>query len=211
MKGVRLGSFSYLGPERHMHVFEGVLGPLPSFHPAKLKQFYASFYFDIKAGKTLQTQNPTVRPHGVAPAAYVAQGFDPPRTVSPVWESKTRRRGWADVRGNGGDGGLPFYTCPHLLPHPVLVSDFLPLGFFIAIWDAAVTEDTCAPPPPTSSLKMFSHFCSSVWGAAVGGAGRGSHGHARGAGGSYRLPDVRHEEGVAGQLVHVDAVLLSVH
>lgn len=89
-----------------------------------------------------------------------------------------------------------------LLTHPILVSVFFSLGFFFAriVWQRT---HAAAPPPPhththTNSFKMFSHLWSSVWGAAVGGAGCGSHGHARGAGGSYRLPDVRHEEGVAG-------------
>lgn len=42
------------------------------------------FIFTFKAGKTLQTQNPTVHPNGVAPATYVAQGFDaPPEQCHP--------------------------------------------------------------------------------------------------------------------------------
>lgn len=76
----------------------------------------------------------------------------------------------------------------------------------------------CSPPglpepadaPATLQSVMRGEGVGSIRGAAIGRAGRGGHRHAQGARGGHRLADVWHEEGVAGQLVHVDAVLLAV-
>lgn len=152
-------------------------------------------------------RKPTFHPHSVAAAAQVVQGFDPQISVTRL---RIRHAGWGGQTWEGR--GALASTPPHLSTpsYPPRSGVWLvSLGFFMARWDAVVTEDTC-PPPPHQPFQNVQSLLGLVWGAAVGGAGCGSHGHARGAGGGYRLPDVRHEEGVTGQLVHIDAVLLSV-
>lgn len=80
---------------------------------------------------------------------------------------------------------------------------------------------TLATPPPglpepadapatLQSVIKRGEGVSSIRGAAIGRAGGGGHGHAQGARGGHRLADVWHEERVAGQLMHINAVLLAV-
>lgn len=193
------------------------------FHLAKLKQFYTSFYFLFffpKAEKKAPehwTPFFTNTLQKLAPCYVSHPGLWPLERCHVTLLRKQDR--WAGVDGYEKDEGWHVVSPNHpwLLTHPLLPSDQFPLGHFMARWDAVrrgVTQYSVAPAPPhpfkwiqfTSQLRGV----GSVWGAAVGGAGCGSHCHAWGARRGHWLADVGHKEGVTGQLVHINAVLLTV-
>lgn len=146
--------------------------------------------------------------------AYCASGpgLWPPEQCHPLMKGG-QAGWWVGERGEGWRRSA--FPTLNITSHPPLAWSDLFLFLVMARWDAVRKGDTIwRRPYPTlpHSFKWFSQLrgAVSVWGAAVGGAGCGGHGHARGARGGHWLADVGHEEGVTGQLMHIDAVLLTV-
>lgn len=193
-----------------------LLSVWPSWSRSILLFIYFFFFLLSRKEKSHNTEphfSPKVS--NLIPCCLSCPGLWPPEQIHP-----------SDNRGQVGRDGwtwegwmVTWVARPNLsmTSHPLLAAAWpVPHGLFMARWDAAGRGGTHYSIAPTQSPTLFEWFCqvlrsiSSVWGAAVGGAGCGGHGHGRGAWGGHRLADVGHEEGIAGQLVHVDAVLLTV-
>lgn len=175
--------------------------------PSELKQFctshFLSFYFKRKRkSQNTEPNSPLNTVPSTAPCCR-RPGLWPPEQCHPL--------------ENGGQvGGWTWLRVHDFSPTPVLSSaSSWRGGMLLERWD---TVGPLRSHPANHQLFQTVQSVSqkegggdgSIWGAAVGRAGCGGHGHARGAWGGHGLADVGHEEGVAGQLVHIDAVLLTV-
>lgn len=166
-KCLKLESWFYLGPEQLMHKctcvsacgYEALCSP---FHLVKLKQFYTSYFLFLSRNVKSQNTEPifTYTVPNLTPCCMSQPGLSP-GAMSPVWDKRTGRLGWVDIRGPNGGTSPPSY--PSTTSHPPLaVVRPVSLGLSMARWDAVGRGGHIMASPPLTPSHCFKLFSQSL-------------------------------------------------